>query len=133
MDVAANRSQPGKPRLETMKDNSRLFAMGLPSSLEEAALLLYALSFGPLTKNDLTRALKQAGLTMPDGSTVTPERVAPCIQRLRAKGRIKSVGSSSACPPETRMAYIAAAREKGWLNRLARGSAEGCAGAGKSR
>lgn len=119
MDVAANRSQPEKPRLETMKDNSRLFAVGLPLSLEEAALLLYALSFGPLPKNDLTRALKQAGLTMPDGSTVTPERVAPCIQRLRAKGRIKSVGSSSACPPETRMTYIAAARETGWFSRLA--------------
>jgi superfamily II DNA or RNA helicase len=119
MDVAANHSQPGRSGLEVMKDNSRLSAMGLPSSLEEAALLTYALSFGPLTKNELTRALKQAGMTMPDGSMVTPERVTPYIQRLRAKGRIELVGSASACPPETRMTYIAAAREKGWLNRLA--------------
>ena len=119
MDIAANRSQPGKPRLEIMKDNSRLFAMGLPSGLEEAVLLTYALSFGPLTKNDLARALKQAGMTMPDGSMVTAERVGPYVQRLRTKGRIKSVGSGSACPPEMCMAYIATAREKGWLNRLA--------------
>jgi hypothetical protein len=118
MDFAADRSQSGKPRLETIKDNSRLFAMGLPSSLDDAALLMYALSFGPLNKDDLVRALKQSGMTMPDGAAVTVERVGPCIQRLRTKGRITSLGSSATCPPETRIACVEAARDKGWLDRL---------------
>lgn len=82
-----------------IKDNSRLFAMGRPLSLDDAALLMIALSFGPLSKNDLTRALKQAGMTMPDGSVITVERLASCVQRLRAKCRIISLGSAMSCPP----------------------------------
>ena len=118
MDLAANRSQPGKPGSEIMRDNSRLFAMGLPSSLDEAVLSMYALSFGPLNRNDLVGALKQSGMTMPDGSVITAEKVASCLQRLRAKGRITSLGPAAACPPETRVACIQAAREKGWLDPL---------------
>ena len=120
MGIAADRFWQGNSRLEAMKDNSRVFAMGLPSNLDEAALLMYALSFGPLNKNDLARALKQVGMTMPDGSIVTAEKVAPCIQRLKAKGHITSAGSTPlACPPQTRTACIEAARSRGWLDRFA--------------
>jgi superfamily II DNA or RNA helicase len=118
MSFAADRPQQGKSRLETVKENSRPFSVRLPSSLDDAAMLMYALSFGPLTKNDLTRALKLAGMTMPDGSTITPERIGPCIQRLRAKGRIASVGSSSTCLPDRRMTSVETARENGWLDRF---------------
>ena len=110
MDIAADRSQPGRSKLEMIKDNSRLFAMGLPLSLDDAALLMIALSFGPLSKNDLVRALKQAGMTMPDGSVITVERLASCVQRLKAKGHITSLGSAMSCPPEMRIRAIEAAR-----------------------
>jgi hypothetical protein len=120
MDIAADRSQPGRPGLEPLKDNSRLFVMGLPSSLEEAALLMFALSFGPLSRNDLARALKEAGMSMPDGSVITAEKTRPCIQHLRAKGQITSTGQALMCLPDTRVASIEAARENGWLDRFAR-------------
>jgi hypothetical protein len=48
--------------LEPLKDKSRLFDARLPLSLDEAALLMYALSFGPLSKAELARALKQVGM-----------------------------------------------------------------------
>jgi hypothetical protein len=88
MDIAMDRSQEGKPGLEAMRGSSRLFDAGLPSGLDEAALLMHALSFGPLNKNDLARALKQVGLTMPDGSAVTIQKAAECIQHLRKKGHL---------------------------------------------
>jgi superfamily II DNA or RNA helicase/tetratricopeptide (TPR) repeat protein len=118
VDIAADRSQEGKSRLEAIKENSRLFAMRLPSSLDDAALLMIALSFGPLDRNNLVRALKQAGMTMPDGSTITPEKVKPCIQRLKAKGHIIPLGSAAACLAKTRTACIDAARKNGWLDRF---------------
>ncbi|MBN1509620.1 MAG: hypothetical protein JW955_22420 [Sedimentisphaerales bacterium] len=118
MGIAADRPQ-GRLRLEAIKENSRPFAMRLPSDLDDAALLMYALSFGPLTKSDLTRALKQSGMTMPDGSAITTERIGPCVQRLRSRGRITSVGAGCVCPPDRRMTCIQTAREDGWLDRLA--------------
>ncbi len=111
-----------------IKDNSRLFAMRLPSSLEDAAALMYALSFGPLERNDLVRALKQAGMTMPDGSAITPEKIKPCLQRLKAKGHITSAGSAAVCLAKTRAASIEAARKSGWLDRLANGLQEAVPG-----
>jgi superfamily II DNA or RNA helicase len=97
-----------------------LFDAGLPSNLEEAALLMFALSFGPLSKNDLARALKQVGMTMRDGSGITIQKLSVCIQRLKEKQQIVSSGSDPAtCPPEVRTAVIEAARNKGWLRRFA--------------
>lgn len=104
-----------------MKDNSRQLAMGLPSSVEEAALLMVALSFGPLDRNNLVRALKQAGMTMPDGSMITPEKIKPSIQRLKAKGHIIPMGSAAECSAKTRAACIERARNNGWLDRLGDG------------
>jgi superfamily II DNA or RNA helicase len=106
--------------LETLKDKSRLFATGLPSSLEEAALLMCALSFGPLGKTDLARALKQVGMTMPDGAPITVQKAGECIQHLTRKGHLTSGGMKpQSCPPETRIACIDAARGNGWLLRFA--------------
>lgn len=121
MDIATDRSQEGKPHLEALKSNSRLFDAGLPSSLDEAALLMYALSFGPLTKNDLARALKQVGMTLPDGSPVTIQRAADCIGHLRKKGQITSRDyEPPVCLPDVRTAQIEVARAKGWLRRFGR-------------
>lgn len=100
----------------TLKDRSRLFATGLPSSLDEAALLLCALSFGPLGRTDLARVLKQVGMTLPDGSPITVQRAADCMGRLRKKGQLAThpMGGES-CTPETRVACLEAARRNGWL------------------
>ena len=82
---------------------------------------MYALSFGPLNKNDLARALKQVGMTMPDGSAVTIQKAAECIQRLRKKGHLTARDyEPPVCPPEVRTAQIEAARAKGWLSRFAK-------------
>lgn len=119
MDIAMDRSQEGKLHLEAPKGNSRLSDTGLPSSLDEAALLLYALSFGSLTKNDLARALKQVGMTLPDGSPVTIQRAADCTVRLRKKGQVVSKDyGPPVCPPEVCAAQIEAARAKGSLRRF---------------
>jgi len=119
MDVATDRPG-GKHELEPMPNKSQLFGVGRPSSLEEAALLVYALSFGPLSKNDLARALKQVGMTMRDGSGITIQKLGVCIQRLKDRGQIVSVGSDpAACRPEVRAAVIETARNKGWLRRFA--------------
>jgi len=120
MDMAADRFRAEKPGLEPVRNKSELFDGGLPSSLEEAALVMYALSFGPLSKNDLARALKQVGMTMRDGSAVTIQKLAACIQRLRDRGQITAMGSDSpVCRPEARATTIDAARKKGWLHRFA--------------
>ncbi len=120
MDAATDRLRNGKPQLEPVQNKSQLFDRGQPSSLEEAALLMYALSFGPLSKNDLARALKQVGMSMRDGSGITIQKLAVCIQRLKERGQIVSVGSDPAtCPPEVRSTVIEAARNKGWLRRFA--------------
>ncbi|MEN6423989.1 MAG: DEAD/DEAH box helicase, partial [Phycisphaerales bacterium] len=120
MDVATDRLGGGKPELEPVQNKSRLFEAGLPSSLEEAALLMFALSFGPLSKNDLARALKQVGMTMRDGSGITIQKLSVCIQRLKERRQILSYGSDpAACPPEVRTAVIETARNKGWLHRFA--------------
>ena len=92
--------------------------MRLPSDLDDAVLLVIALSFGPANKNDIARALKQAGMAMPDGSGITPEKVVPCIHRLKAKGLVGSLGAASPCPPDARMACIDTARKNGWLDRF---------------
>ncbi len=121
MDIAMDQSQEGKSKLEAMRDSSRRFDAGLPSGLDEAALLMCALSFGPLNKNDLARALKQVGMTMPDGSPVTIQKAAECIQHLRKKGYLTARDyEPPVCPPEVRIAQIDAARAKGWLFRFAK-------------
>ncbi len=120
MDVTANLFRNEKPGSEPVKDKTRPFEAGLPSSLEEAALLMYALSFGPLSKNDLARALKQVGMTMRDGSAITIQKLTPCIQRLKERGQIDALGPEPAvCTPEVRTATIASARSKGRLHRFA--------------
>ncbi len=59
-------------------------------------------------------------MTMRDGSAITIQKLAACIQRLRGRGQIDSLGSEpAACPPEVRTAAIEAARKKGWLHRFA--------------
>lgn len=120
MDMATDRLGGGRPGLKPVEDKSRLFDAGLPSSLEEAALLMFALSFGTLSKNDMARALKQVGMTMRDGSGITIQKLAVCIQRLKERQQIVSSGSDPAiCPPEVRTTVIEAARDKGWLRRFA--------------
>ncbi len=120
MDVMADRSHRGTPESEPAEGRSRLFVVGLPSSLEDAALLMYALSFGPLSKNDLARALKRVGMTMRDGSGITIQKLGVCIQRLKERRQIHSTGSEpAACTPEVRTAVIEAARKQGWFHRFA--------------
>jgi superfamily II DNA or RNA helicase len=118
--ISIDQFHKGKPGAEPLRNNARLLDAGLPTSLDEAALLMYALSFGPLSKNDLAKALKQVGMTMPDGSVITIQKLAPCIQRLRAKGCIEARGSEPPwCPPDVRAATLDAARAKGRLLRFA--------------
>jgi superfamily II DNA or RNA helicase len=121
MDAAVDRSFKGRPQLEVVKNSSHLFGMDLPPNIEEAVLLVHALSFGPLTRNDLTATLKQAGMTMSDGSSITAQKLGLCLQRLREQGRLVSLGSE---PPQlsaqARAACIEEARGKGWLRRLGR-------------
>ena len=64
-------------------------------------------------KNDLARALKQVGITLPDGSPITIQKAADCTARLRKKGQVvaKDYGPP-VCPPEVRAAQIEAARAK---------------------
>jgi len=120
MDTTTDRFRSKKPGLETVKNKPELFDAGLPSSVEEAALVMYALSFGPLSKSDLARALKQVGMTMRDGSAITIQKLTPCMQRLRDRGQITSMGSDPpVCRPEARTTTIEAARKKGWLHRFA--------------
>ncbi len=120
MDMAADQFRGKKPGLEPVRSKSELFETGLPSSLEEAALLMYALSFGPLSKNDLAKALKGVGMTMRDGSAITIQKLAACTQRLRERHQIDAYGSEpGTCPPEVRTTAIEAARKKGWLHRFA--------------
>lgn len=120
MDIAADRFPEGMFQLPTLKDKARLFAVGLPLSLDDAALLLCALSFGPLIKTDLARALKEAGMTLPDGSPITVQKAAECTSRLAKKGLLTSGGfQPQSCPPETRVACFDAARSKGLLLRFA--------------
>jgi len=129
MDLARGWSQEGKPELGAPKSHSRLFETGLSVGLDEAALLLYALSFGPLSKGDLVRSLKQAGITMPGGFPITIQRAGECIQRLRKKGQITSQFSEPPkCPPEVRVACLEAARAKGWLSHFARALQESVPG-----
>ena len=119
MSIAMNRPYDRKSGSEGPKGSSRLFETGLPSDLDDAALLMYALSFGPLSKNDLARALKQVGITLPDGSPVTIQKAEECVKRLRKKGHITARDyEPPACPPEVRTAQIEAARAKGWLRRF---------------
>ncbi|HNS19626.1 MAG TPA: DEAD/DEAH box helicase [Sedimentisphaerales bacterium] len=120
MDVTADRFRGGQHDSKPAEGKSQLLEVGSPSSIEEAALLMYALSFGPLSKNDLARALKQVGMTMRDGSGITIQKLGVCIQRLKERGQISSVGSEPACcPPDVRAAVIETARNKGWLRRFA--------------
>ena len=115
---SVDRSQQGKPTLEAIKDNSRPFSMKLPSSLDDAVLLMHALSFGSLDHSDLARALKLTGMTMPGGATITPEKMLPYIQRLRSKKLVGPSRPPGPCPPEVRAASIDAARKEGWLDRF---------------
>jgi hypothetical protein len=106
MDIALDRSHEGKARLESLRGGSRLLGAGRPSSLDEAALLMCALSFGPLGNTDLARALKEVGMTMPDGSAITVQRAGECLQRLAKKGHGNPWGLTRGCPPETRIACL---------------------------
>ena len=65
---------------------------------------MYALSFGPLSKNDLAQALKQVGMTMRDGSAITIQKLAACIQRLRDRGIRSSPWGRSRRPARPRSA-----------------------------
>lgn len=93
--------------------------------LDSAVLTMFALSFGPLTRNDLIKALRQAGLTMPDGSVITSPKVGPSVSRLRQKGWIVECGSQvPECPPDVRADAIEVARARGLLHRLGEGLQE---------
>ncbi len=90
------------------------------SHLDRAVLTLHALSFGPLSRKDLLRAIKQTGMAMPDGSAITDPKLRPSVQRLRQKEWIISWSSAPPeCPPEVRIDAFEAARIKGELLRLA--------------
>ncbi len=119
MDTAADRSQIGKPNVTPLKGNARSFSRGLPTSLDEAVLTMYALSFGPLSRRDLVRALKQAGMTMPDGSTISPQKIGACVARLTQEELLVSWSSSPpTCAPEAHGSVIRIARNQGWLHHL---------------
>jgi len=110
--------RPKKGKVEPLKGGEALFKIGLPS-LDEAISIMYALSFGPLSRADLVRALKRAGVTMPNGGAVTSPKVAPSVQRLKRKEVLTSPSSS---PPvlvtQARRGIFETARKNGWLLRL---------------
>jgi superfamily II DNA or RNA helicase/tetratricopeptide (TPR) repeat protein len=92
--------------------------LGLPESLDEAALLMIALSFGPLTKRELVKALNQAGVAPPGGALITPDGIASCIRRLRQRDLIAGDPEPPTCNRQIRQACVDAARAKGYLVRL---------------
>ncbi|MBN1361490.1 MAG: DEAD/DEAH box helicase [Sedimentisphaerales bacterium] len=93
--------------------------VGLPTSLDEAVLTVYALAFGPLPQSDVVRALKQAGMTMPDGSVLTLQKAGTCVRHLKQKGLLETWSSNSPfCVPEARGDILETARRKGWVQRL---------------
>ncbi len=112
MDVAAD-------RLREEESKARLAEIGRLSSLDRAVLTLHALSFGPLSRKDLLRAIKETQMTMPDGSAITAPKLRPSVQRLRQKEWIVSwSGSPPECLPEVRIDAFEAARIKGDLLHL---------------
>ncbi len=122
MDVATGQLRKGRDKIEALHANSRRTEMSQLPDLDSAVLTMFALSFGPLTRNDLIRALRDAGLTMPDGSIITSPKVGPSVNRLRQKGWIAECGSQvPECPPEVRADAIEVARTKGLLHRLGEG------------
>ncbi|MCU0913472.1 MAG: DEAD/DEAH box helicase [Planctomycetes bacterium] len=102
-----------------LKDKSPLSGTGLPSDLDEAVLLMCALSFGPLSKTDLTRALKQVGMTGADGSPITVQKAGDCLNRLARKAHASLWEGADLCTPEARIACFDMARRNGWLLRFA--------------
>ncbi len=124
MDVATDRlrKRMDQDKMEVCRTNVRLAEMEQLSSLDGAVLAMFALSFGPLTRNDLIGALRQAGVTMPDGSLITAPKVGPSIRKLRQKDWIVEVGSTiPECPADVRADAIEAARSKGELRRFGEG------------
>ena len=108
--------------MQTLPAGSRPAEIGGLSTLDRAVLTTFALSFGPLSRNDLVAAMKQAAMAMADGSAITAEKLRPSIQRLKQKGWIANWGSSPPeCPPEVRVDAIEVARAKGELRRLGEG------------
>ena len=94
--------------------------MGLPTSVEAAIGTLYALSFGPLSRNDVVQALRISGMAMPDGSAITSPKVSPMINKLLSTGLLASSSSPPSMEPQARADVLKIAREKGWLLPLGR-------------
>ncbi|MCH8218394.1 MAG: DEAD/DEAH box helicase [Planctomycetes bacterium] len=82
--------------------------------LEEAALLMVALSFGPLSKNQLTRALKQMRLAMPDGSVITVQKLGVVLRKLARKGDLLGrAPEPPECTEQVRQRCLDQARQSG--------------------
>ncbi len=97
-----------------------MFETGLPSSVEAAIGTFYALSFGPLSRNDLVQALRLTGMTMPDGSAITSPKISPMVNKLQRTGLLLTSSSAPFMDPATRPDVLKIAREKGWLLPLGR-------------
>ena len=126
MDVATGQLRKGKgkdkDKIEALHANPRRTEMTRLPDLDNAVLTMFALSFGPLTRNDLIDALRKTGLTMPDGSTITAPKVGPSVSRLRQRGWIAECGSQvPECPSDVRADALHVARDKGLLQRLGNG------------
>ncbi|NQV33201.1 MAG: hypothetical protein HQ515_10940, partial [Phycisphaeraceae bacterium] len=114
----------------TSKKPPVLFDIGRPDALEEAIVLLYALAFGPIEHAVLTQALTLAGLTLPDGTRMTQEKLVPLVQHLHQENLLVSPGLRDVeidladpesdiddleCDVDLRWASFDQAQEKGWL------------------
>ncbi len=107
-----------------------LFDMGLPDTLEEAIILVYALAFGPIENSVLVKTLIQAGMTLPSGAKITSPKLLPFILCLQKEDLLvspylddfdsdlddlKYEVENFECDEDLRWATFDRAQEKGWL------------------
>ncbi|MCF7973783.1 MAG: DEAD/DEAH box helicase [Phycisphaerae bacterium] len=123
----------------TIPPNPRpaLFDKGLPDTLEEAIVLVYALAFGPVEHSVLAKALTHAGMTLPGGGHITDHEILPYIVNLHKEKLLVSSCQDDVdsdwddfepdledpacdiqgleCDVDLRWATFDQAQEKGWL------------------
>ncbi len=127
--IVRKREGPDKQRLTQAqsKPTAILFDMGLPETLEEAIVLIFALAFGPIRNSMLVKALSRAGMTLPNGDRITGAKILPCVARLAEEELLVTDDRESSdfdldgtdtltCDADLRWASFDLAQEKGWLH-----------------
>jgi len=126
--VSKKKDSPGNRPLPSGASKQRAiqFDAGLPDTLDEAIVLLYALAFGPVQNSVIAKALTLTGMTMPGGGKITLPRLAPHIIDLEREGLLVTSDreyfefnmddvEQLECDVDLRWASFEQAQEEGWL------------------